>query len=67
VAQWYMPCDPDCPEYSKYLKDLIEDPMSRHAPVDEIMENYRKRHMKTCEKCQEYGVANIGIARYIGG
>jgi hypothetical protein len=32
------------------------------APVDDIVEDFEARHMKTCQRCQECGVANIDIA-----
>jgi hypothetical protein len=42
---------------------LVGDPMTQAmcAPVDEIMEGFEQRHRAKCERCQEYGAANIDV------
>jgi hypothetical protein len=61
--QYYAPCDPECPEYSQYVDALFDDPMTEAmgAPTDDIMESFERRHRAKCERCQEYGVANIDV------
>lgn len=63
MANWYAPCDPDCPEYRDFAEALFNDPMTyaMGAPTDEIMEGYEQRHRALCERCSEYGAANIDI------
>jgi hypothetical protein len=63
MAKWYAPCDPECPEYSEYVECLFGDPMTEAmgAPVDDIMEDFQRRHRLKCKHCLEYGLANIEI------
>ncbi len=55
------PVDPECPEVSSYTEQLLGDPMSEYAPVDEILESFNKRHARECKRCQEYGAANAEV------
>jgi len=60
---YYMPCDPECPEYREYVESLLNDPMTiaMGAPTDEIMEDFEKRHRVGCNHCLEYGTANVDV------
>jgi hypothetical protein len=57
----HAPLDPDCPEARRFVRALLNDPMTKAmgAPVDEIIEGFERRHRRRCKRCQEYGVANI--------
>jgi hypothetical protein len=57
--RYHAPCDPDCPKYRRYVDALYNDPMSEGAPLGEIMEEFERNHRRKCERCKEYGVANI--------
>ena len=61
--KYYAPCDPECPEYSKFVESLFGDPMTQAmgAPVDDIMEDYERKHRQKCKHCLEYGLANIEV------
>lgn len=66
MSSWHMPLDPDCPGVEHAFQIEIEpgvwidDPMG--APVwDELMADFAKRHGASCERCQEYGAANIEV------
>jgi hypothetical protein len=63
MAKWHAPCDPECPEYSEYVECLFGDPMTEAmgAPVDDIMEDFQRRHRLKCKHCLEYGLANIEV------
>ena len=63
MPRWHAPCDPECPEYASYVEALFGDPMTQAmgAPVDEIMDDFEKRHRSKCKHCQEYGAANIEV------
>ena len=63
MPSWYAPCDPECPEYSEFSDSLFDDPMTAAmgAPTGEIMEGFERRHRADCERCREYGAANIDI------
>jgi hypothetical protein len=41
----------------------FDDPMTQAmgAPVDDIMDGFAKRHRAICQRCQEYGAANVEI------
>jgi predicted nucleic acid-binding Zn ribbon protein len=58
-----FPCDPECPEYAKYVDALTGDPMTHAmgAPVDEIMEDFERSHKAKCERCVAYAVANVDV------
>lgn len=55
---WYFPLDPECPVHREYVDRLTNDPMSKYAPVDEILEAHEERHRIECTRCREYGRAN---------
>jgi hypothetical protein len=59
TGRWYLPVDPECPVVADYTSRLLDDPMSEHAPVDEILEAFENRHARECERCLEYGLANV--------
>ena len=61
--RYHMPVDPACPAVLEYAKSLLEDPLTHAmgAPVDEIMEDFERKHRQTCERCREYGLANIEV------
>jgi len=57
------PCDPQCPDVIAFLHSLLNDPLTHAmgAPIDDIIEGFEQKHMRTCMRCQEYGTANIDI------
>lgn len=61
--KWHAPVDPDCPEVREFTDSLLNDPMTEAmgAPVDEILEAFEARHRQTCERCREFGAANIEV------
>ena len=63
MPRWHSPLDPNCPEYTRFVNSLFEDPMTEAmgAPTDDIMEDFERRHRAKCKRCQEYGAANIEV------
>jgi hypothetical protein len=63
MPRWYVPFDPDCPEVERFLITLYDDPMTSAmgAPTDDITTAFARRHIGSCERCQEYGAANIEV------
>ena len=61
--RYHAPLDPECPVANEWISTLLDDPMTSAmgAPVDEIMEDFRIRHRKTCKRCLDYGLANIEV------
>lgn len=61
--RYHMPVDPECPEVREYTDTLLNGPMTHAmgAPVDEILEDSERKHCQTCERCREYGLANIEV------
>lgn len=61
--RWHAPLDPECPEYVAFMDSLYGDPMTAAmgAPVDDIMEDFERKHRSTCPRCQDYGAANIEV------
>lgn len=60
--KWHAPVDPECPEVANFNHNLYSDPMSELCGcLDEIQESWEARHAKECERCREYGCANIEV------
>jgi hypothetical protein len=56
--RYVYPLDPKCPVVAEFLETLFGDPtpMAMGAPVDDITEEFERRHRRQCKQCQEYGV-----------
>ena len=63
MPRYYLPLDPACPDVAAFTASLLDDPMTHAmgAPVDDIMDGFTKRHRAICQRCQEYGAANVEI------
>ncbi len=63
--RWHAPVDPECPEVSQFRDSLLNDPMTHAmgAPIDDILEGFDSSHRARCERCQEYGAANVEVMR----
>lgn len=60
MAHWHAPVDPSCPEVSDFHQSVDEDPMSQICGcLDDVYEGWERKHRIKCERCQEYGAANI--------
>ena len=52
-----LPLDPECPVVAEFMGTLFGDPtMAMGAPVEDITEEFERRHRKQCKRCQEYGL-----------
>jgi hypothetical protein len=60
-SQFYAPLDPECPEVMDFSRSLMDDPMTQalSAPVDEILDDWARKHRQKCPQCRDYGLANI--------
>jgi hypothetical protein len=57
VMPMRYPLDPQCPVVAEFMETLFGDPsMAMGAPVEDIIEEFERRHRKQCKRCQEYGV-----------
>lgn len=62
MPRWEMPLDPDCPEVAAAHEAQANDPMWAYADIgEEWWEDFGKRHRPDCERCQEYGAANVEV------
>jgi hypothetical protein len=61
MTNWRMPLDSDCPEVQRFTDALFNDPMTEAmgAPTDDIMHFWSIKHRAGCERCKEYGAANV--------
>lgn len=61
--QWHAPLDPNCPTVRDKTDRLLNDPMTwaYGAPVDDIMEAFERKHRGECDRCREFGAANIEV------
>lgn len=64
TGRWHMPLDPDCPDVAHAFQVEVEpgvwidDPMAAYV-IDDLWEDFNKRHPARCERCREFGLANI--------
>lgn len=55
-----VPVDPTCPAVMAFIETLWDDPITTEAGVgDEIQADWERKHIAECDRCQEYGAANI--------
>jgi hypothetical protein len=66
-GRWVYPLDPDCPgareEVFDRIQSMREDPMTQHYGVDvsEFSDEWERKHQRKCDRCQEYGTANVDV------
>lgn len=66
-GSYHAPLDPDCPgaqeEVFDRIRSMSEDPMTQHYGVDvsEFSDDWERKHRAGCERCQEFGAANIEV------
>jgi hypothetical protein len=59
--RYHAPLDPECPEVIRW-NEAGDDPISQSCGCwDEFTDAFEKRHRHECERCQEYGAANIEV------
>jgi hypothetical protein len=64
MSRWSAPADPDCPIISELLNTFWNDPMTTASGVgDEVADDIERNHIANCQRCQEYGAANIEVKR----
>jgi len=63
MPKWHTPVDPACPEVREWWEAILNDPLTHYygAPVDELGEDFERRHMAKCRRCQLYGAENVDI------
>jgi hypothetical protein len=51
--RYVYPLDPKCPVVAEFMETLFGDPtMAMGAPVEDITEEFERRHRKECKRCQ---------------
>lgn len=59
--RYYFPLDPECPEVQK-LQETLSDPMTiAYGVGPDIVESFERKHRFNCERCREYGAANVEV------
>jgi hypothetical protein len=62
MRRWHAPCNPECAAVEHFFEALDADPMTAYSGVgDEVAEDFERRHMADCERCQEYGAAHLDV------
>lgn len=60
MFKYHAPLDPECPDNP--LNGFYDDPMTQACGcADEIAEMLEVRHLAKCERCREFGAANIEV------
>lgn len=60
--QYHAPLDPNCAKVSEFMSALFAEHPGfdvMGAPTVDIIEDFERRHRKTCKRCQLFGVANM--------
>lgn len=62
VFQFYVPCDPGCPEVQKFITELSNDAeeIIEERPLVDVMNEFETEHMLHCERCVTFGTHHIG-------
>lgn len=61
MPEWHAPLDPECPKVQAFEQGY-DDPISQSCGCwDEITEAFERSHRAECERCREYGCANIEV------
>jgi hypothetical protein len=59
--QVHAPLDPDCPD-NPVDQGFWDDPITVASGVgDEIAADLEAKHRRTCERCRNFGAANIEV------
>jgi hypothetical protein len=60
--KWRAPLDPECPEVEAFHRGHAEDPISQMCGcMDDIVDDFERRHRCNCDRCQRYGALNIEV------
>jgi len=60
--RYHQPLDPDCPAVQQYQENTASDPIMEFSGcADEFFAAFEREHRETCERCREFGVANIEV------
>ncbi len=59
----HLPLDPECPEVVEFNSSFWDDPPTTKDCEfsDEIFETWETEHRTQCERCRQYGYANIEV------
>ena len=56
--RWVL--DPECPVVAEFMETLFGDPtMAMGAPVEDITEDFERRHCKQCKRVRNMPSANV--------
>jgi hypothetical protein len=62
MYKYHAPLDPECPDVINFQECHENDPISQICGcMGEIVINFESRHRAVCERCQNYGAANIEV------
>lgn len=62
MPRYVFPLDPECPEVAKYHAETADDPIMRMSGcAEEFYADFAAKHRAQCERCQEYGAANVDV------
>lgn len=63
-GRWVYPLDPRCPQVKRFRNsDFWDDPITIASGIGgEYAEEWERKHRVRCEKCRDYGAANVDVA-----
>ena len=60
--RWHAPVDPNCPAVLAQRAAYRNDPIMQESGCEEeFMEDFETRHRAKCERCKQFGAANIEV------
>ncbi len=62
TLRYFAPLDPECPQVELFHEMLQNDPITAHCGcIDDVIEGFETNHRIKCNRCQQYGCANIEV------
>lgn len=61
MYHYHAPLDPECPEVNAFYESLDDPIMRESGCTGEFIGDFENRHRLECERCKEYGLANLEV------
>lgn len=62
--KYHAPLDPECPAVKSQRESMYSEESRAMCPgdvLDELFEDFEQKHRATCERCKQFGAANIEV------
>jgi hypothetical protein len=65
VFQFYIPCDPGCPEVQEFVEKLFTGAAEiiEEGSLVLVMNEFESEHIMSCERCATFGTQHVSKAQ----